>query len=133
MKAVEQMLFATLSGDATLSTLAPGGVWRGVAPETAEGTVVVFSQVSGLDTYTLADRAFTRSTYQVKAITPGPSSAPAWAAADRVDVLLNDAALTLTTGSVMACRRESVVSLDETDGGEQYQHAGGTYTITTQE
>lgn len=133
MKAVEQMLYARLNGDATLRGLAPGGMWRAVAPESVTGTVVVFQQLAGTDTYTLADRAFTRSIYQVKAITPGESSAPAWSAAERIDVLLNDANLSLTGGSVMACRRESVVSTAETDGGEMYQHAGGIYQITTQE
>ena len=94
--AVEQMLYSTLSADATLTTLAPGGVWRNVAPEGVTGTVVTFSQVSGIDDYALSARAFTAHNYMVKAITPGESAAPAWAAANRIDALLNDATLTMS-------------------------------------
>lgn len=130
---MEQMIFTRLNADAQLSTLAPGGVWRGVAPESASGTVVVFSQVSSQDTYALAERAYSDFTYQIKAITPGTSAVPAWDASERVEALLTDAPLTLPEGALMACRRQTVISATETDGGEQYQHAGGLYRITTQE
>lgn len=133
MKVLEKGIYARLSGDATLTSLAPGGVWRGVAPVDATGVVVVFSQSSALDSYTLADRAMTEHSYVVKAIAPGESAAPAWDAADQIDALLTDQTITLDSGSVLACRRDTIVSLTETDGGEQYQHVGGIYRITTQE
>lgn len=133
MKVLEAMLYARLNGDTTLRNLAPGGVWRGVAPEDATGTVVVFSLQAATDTYALASRAYSDATYQVKAITPGESAAPAWAAAERAEALLTDQPLTVSGGRVMACRRTTVISLTETDGGEQYQHAGGLYRITIQE
>lgn len=125
---VEQIIYSRLSGDSTLAGLAPGGVWRGVAPGGAAGTVVVFTQVSASDSYALAHRAYTTFTYQIKAITPGTSAAPAWAASQRVEALLTDAAI-----GFMECRRQTVISQTEIDGGEQYQHAGGLYRITTQE
>ena len=131
--AVEAMLYGTLHSDATLATLADGGVWRDVAPPGITGTIVVFSLAAASDQYALAHRAFTDATYAVKAITPGESAAPAWAAAERVEALLTDTALTLTTGHVLNCRRQSVISMTEVDNGEQYQHVGGIYTITTQE
>lgn len=133
MKVLEKGIYARLSGDATLTSLAPGGVWRGVAPVDASGVVVVFSQSSALDSYTFADRAITEHSYTVKAIAPGESAAPAWDAADRVDALLTDGAVTLDSGAVLSCRRDTIISMTETDGGEQYQHAGGIYRITTQE
>lgn len=133
MKAVEQMLYTALSGDATLSGLAPGGVWRGVAPGDASGVVVVFQNMGASDYYALASRAFTTLTYQVKAIAPGESSAPAWAAAERIEALLTDKPLAIPSGSLMACRRSTIISLNETDGGEQYQHVGGLYSISVQE
>lgn len=127
------MLYATLSGDATLTGLAPGGVWRGVAPGDASGVVVVFQHLGSSDNYALAARAYVQLTYQVKAIAPGESSAGAWAAAERVEALLTDRTLTLSSGRVMACRRSTIVSTNETDGGEQYQHVGGLYQISVQE
>jgi hypothetical protein len=132
MKELEAALYAKLAGDATLSGLAPGGVWRGVAPVGTTGVFVAFAQVSGVDAYTLKDRATTTYNYLIKAIGPGESATPAWNAAARIDALLNDQPLTLSAGSVMSVRRERAMTMTETDGGEQYQHAGGYYIIWTQ-
>ncbi len=133
MKPVEQALYSRLSGDATLTGLAPGGVWRGVAPSGTIGTWVVFNHISADDVYTLKARAVVNSVYQVKAIAPGESAAPAWQAAERIEALLTDQALTMPTGRLLMIRRQQVVSMTETDGGEQYQHAGGIYAIMVQE
>jgi len=132
VKQIEQMLYSTLDSDATLKQRAPGGVWRGVAPG-VQGTWVVFSLVSELDVYTFDIRAMVEAFYQVKAIAPGESSAPAWSAAERIETLLTDKPLTMTGGSLLMIRRQQILSLTETDGGEQYQHAGGIYAITVQE
>ena len=130
--ALDAMLATVLGGDATLATLAPGGVWRNIAPEGVTGTVVVFSNASGTDDYALKARAFTVYRYLVKAIAPGESSVPASNAASRIDALLNDSTPTLSTGSVMSIRRAQTVSTSEAVGGETYQHAGGYYTIYAQ-
>lgn len=134
MKTVEQMLYARLSGDATLAGFAPGGVWRGVAPtDKPAGVWVVFNNMSADDIYTFDLRAMVNSLYQVKAIAPGESALPAWQAAERIETLLTDQALTITSGTLLMVRRQQVISMTETDGGEQYQHAGGMYAITVQE
>lgn len=133
MKAIEKALYARLSGDATLTGLAPGGVWRGVAPVSTSGVAVIFAQASENDQYTLADRAVSESSYLVKAVAPGESATPAWNAADRIDALLTDANIALETGTLLSIRRERVTSFTELDGGEQYQHAGGYYIIWTQD
>lgn len=133
MKVVEQVIYSTLSGDATLTSLAPGGVWRGVAPTGTAGVWLVFNQISESDSYALKARAFTESVYQVKAIAPGESALPAWNAAARIEFLLTDKALVMPAGTLLSCRRSQVVSMTETDGGEQYQHAGGIYEIFVQE
>jgi hypothetical protein len=127
--AIDAMMMTVLGGDATLATLAPGGVWRGLAPEGTAGTVVVFSNASGTDDYTLKTRAYTVYRYLVKAIAPGESSVPANNAASRIDALLSDATPTLASGTLMSMRREQTVSMPEARGGETYQHAGGYYTI----
>lgn len=133
MKALEEAIYRTLDDDTTLSGMAPGGVWRSVAPASATGTVVVFDMLSSADDYVLAQRATTTCLYTIKAVTPGTSSAPAWNAAGRIDDLLSDQDITLTGAVLMSCRRAQLISLVETDGGEMYQHVGGIYTFMSQE
>ena len=133
MKVVEQGLYSLLSNDATLSGYAPGGVWRNLAPFGVAGVVVTFGQQSSVDTYTFSQRAMVDMLYQVKAIAPGESAATAWDAGDRIDALLTDGSLTISSGSVLRVRRQSSISLTETDGGEMFQHVGGIYAITVQE
>ena len=133
MKALEQGLYAALSGDSTLAGLAPGGVWRDNAPIGTTGTFVVYQQVSGIDDYTLKIRATTSYTYMVKAVAAGESSAPALDAAERIDAVLTDQPLTLSAGSVLAIRRDTHIIYAENDGGERYHHAGGHFRIMTQE
>lgn len=129
MIGLEAALYAKLSGDATLATLAPGGVWRGVAPSGVTGTFVTVSQVGATDEYTLPQRAWTAYRYDVKAISPGESAVPALNAAERIDSVLTDAEWTLQSGYVLVSRREAAFTYVETDAGETYQHAGGTYLI----
>jgi hypothetical protein len=129
---LEAAIFDLLSADGTLTGLAPGGVWRGVAPEGAQGIVVVFSHAGGPDFYTHTQRAFSDVQYLIKAIGPGLSAIDTGAAYERVDALINDAALPLSSGRVMACRRASTISMDETEGGEVWHHVGGIYSIFVQ-
>jgi hypothetical protein len=133
VKALETALYARLSGDATLTSLAPGGVWRGMAPVGTTGVWIIFNQISSVDAYTLADRATTTHNYLIKAIAPGESATPAWDAANRIDALLTDQSLTVDGVAAMSVRRERIMTMSEADGGEQYQHAGGYYIIWTQE
>lgn len=132
MRTVEQALYGALAGDSSLSTLAPGGVWRNVAPVGTKGVWVVYSWASEVDTYTFTERAYCAFSYQVKAVAPGGSAGPAWAAAERIEDLLTDQPIAFD-GSLMELRREQVVSLTENDGGELFQHCGGFYRVTVQE
>jgi len=133
VKVVEQGLYSLLSGDATLSGYAPGGVWRNIAPFGVDGVVVTFGAQSSVDEYTFSLRAMVDMLYQVKAIAPGESAGTAWDAANRIDALLTDGSLTISSGTVLRVRRQSSISLTEVDGGEMYQHVGGIYAITVQE
>lgn len=133
MNAIDAAIYARLSGDATLTTLAPGGVWRNLAPTGTTGVIVVFTPVSANDAYTLGQRATTEHTYLVKAVAPGESNNPASDAAARIDALLTDATITLAAGRVLSIRRSEIVTMTENDGGEMYQHAGGYYIIWTQD
>lgn len=129
MKTLEKALYAKLASDGTLATLAPGGVWRGVAPTGTTGVFVVVSQVASVDEYTLPIRAWTAYTYDVKAVGAGETPVPVLDAAERIDTILTDASWTLDAGYVLVSRRQNAFTYVETDGGELYQHAGGTYRI----
>lgn len=133
MKEVEQMIYSTLSGDATLASLAPGGVWRGVAKAGTTGTFVVFNLQGEADIYTMGVRAMLDGVYQIKAVTPGTSASATWDAAERIDALFTDATLTCANGTVLLSRRQQIISYSETDGGEMYQHVGGLFQIVVQE
>lgn len=133
MKEVEQMIYSTLASDATLSSLAPGGVWRGVAKQGTTGVFVVFNLQGEADIYTMGVRAMLDGVYQIKAVLAGPSASAAWDAAARIDALFTDVSLVCTNGRVLLSRRQQIVSFTETDGGEMYQHVGGLFSIVVQE
>ena len=72
-------------------------------------------------------------TYTVKAVTEGSaadtSPAAAKAIRNRIDQLLNDQALTLTSGSLMKCRRTGRLKYPELLDGVVIWHVGSTYSI----
>lgn len=132
MKNLELALYAKLSGDATLTTLAPSGVWRDVAPEGTTGVFVITAQTAATDEYTMSRRAWTAYRYDVQAVGPGDSAAGVLDAATQIDAVLNDATWTVTGGSVLVSRRVNAFTYLDLDSGERYQHAGGTYLIEAQ-
>lgn len=129
MRNLEEALYAKLSGDSTLSALAPSGVWRDTAPEGTTGVFVIVAQTAAADAYTLSKRAWTAYKYDVQAIGPGESAAGVLDAAAQIDTVLNDATWSVTGGSVLVSRRVNAFTYVELDSGERYQHAGGTYLI----
>jgi hypothetical protein len=133
VKEIEQMIYSTLANDATLTALAPGKVWRGVAPSKTTGTYVVFNLQGEADIYTMGLRAMLDSVYQIKAIQPGRSASGAWDAAERIDALITDQPLVCSNGTVLMARRQQIISFTETDGGEMYQHVGGLFGFVIQE
>jgi hypothetical protein len=133
VKEVEQMIYTTLANDATLTSLAPGGVWRGVAPTGTDDVFVVFNLQGEVDQYTFGVRAMLDGVYQIKAVQAGGSASGAWDAAERIDALITDQSLTCSNGTVLLARRQQIVSFTETDGGEMYQHVGGLFSLIVQE
>ena len=82
--------------------------------------------------YTMAGRAYDDNIVLVKAVTDAPSAKTAGQIAERIDALLTDGSLTLTTGSLMVMRRQQDVEYSETADGRTYQHVGATYLIGVQ-
>lgn len=131
--AIPQMLETVLGTDTTLTGLAPGGVWNSAAPDPTTGVTVIFSFVSAPDDYTLKLRLETKFRYLVKAIAPIESSAGAYAAAARIDVLLNDQTPALADGRIFNMRRDGAHNQYEPVGSQSYQHVGAYYLIEATE
>lgn len=137
MSAIDIAVVNALKGDATLSGLAPGGVFRDVAPEAVVSAALddpneVFGVVtlqSALDRHALqaSSKALEECRYLVKFVSPSTSPVGAQAAADRAEVVL--ATLTVTGYKVSCSRREERISFVESDGPVYWQHRGMSWLV----
>src|SRR6478609_406498 len=91
-----EFIYATLSGDSTLTGYAPGGVNRAMAPPGTATPFIVMAHQAGRDVVTMnAFRMMTDQLFQVKCVGPANNMAGIANAAARMDALLK-----LTSGSV---------------------------------
>lgn len=129
--AVDAAVIAKLANDATLSGLAPGGIYRDTAPQGVSTPYVIVSQVSHEDDYSIGSQAFESIRYLVKAVDMNTSGTAAQAVADRVQTLLQTVTLTITGyRSVWVQREERVVYVEVDDASDRrYQHRGGIYLV----
>lgn len=129
---VDLALIAKLAGDATLATLAPGGVFREVAPQGVAEPYVIVQLIGHRDDYQLnRAQAFEDCTYMVKAVQQANSGTAVQAVADRVQALLHNGTLTITgyrLVNLMRTERIAYVEIDE-DRDRRYQHRGGLYEV----
>ncbi|MBF6592649.1 MAG: DUF3168 domain-containing protein [Ktedonobacterales bacterium] len=133
-------LYSVLSGDATLAGYAPGGVWRGEAPDGTTAPWVVFDQQSNVDVNNATGyRAMTNGLYQVRVVGPQSAQAAIAAAAARVDALLVPGGAPTRNASVsgggviLACFRDSQLATTEVVSGSAgdtiWRNLGGIYRI----
>lgn len=135
MSAIDISVVNALKGDATLATLAPGGVFRDVAPEAVVNAALDDnSEVFGIVTlqsapqrYSFTGRAFEECTYLIKFVSPSTSPVGAQAAMDRAEVVL--ATVTATGFAITCSRREERISYVEADGPVYWQHRGASWFI----
>ena len=130
--AIDAAVVAKLSSDSTLTSLAPGGVYRDVAPAGVSGVYLIVSQMAHQDAYVLAGGpAREMVTFLVKAVELAKSGAGANAAAARVQALLNGAVLSISGYRCMNVERSERIAYAElADGGDaRYQHRGGLYEV----
>ena len=135
MSAIDIAVVNALKLDATLQTLAPGGVFRDVAPEAVVTSALQApSQVFGIVTleaapqvYGFTGRAFEECTYLVKFVSPSTSPTGAQAAVDRAEVVL--ASLAVSGFAVTCSRRETRISYVEADGPVMWQHRGVSWFV----
>lgn len=133
MRAVDVALNSRLTADlgtaGTLGTLGITGVYRLQAPQGSVEPYVVFQQQAGVDSYTFNARDARSLVYLVKVVDVGPSGLRAAQAAERVDFLLTDKALSVTNWNNLRLRRESDVEYTEIDNGKSYQHIGALFRV----
>lgn len=125
-------LYSTLSGDSQLTSLAPGGVWRGLAPPESETPFVVMSLQSASDSVTMNGfRMLVECTFLLKVVGPASETATIMNAADRLDALIGSPPTSGTTsdGAVLASYRQSPVSIQELVNGELFENMGGLYRL----
>lgn len=132
--AIDAAVIAKLANDATLTGLAPGGIYRDTAPQGVTTPFVIVSQVDHDDAYAIGSAAYQQVTYLIKGVHQSTSGTTAQQIADRIQVLLQGAALTMTGYRLMLLDREGSIAYTEVDDGSdrRYQHRGGTYTVTAE-
>lgn len=134
---IRRAIYGRLSGDTTLSNLLatpPTGYAKSIyhqqAPEGAGFPFIVMNKQSGFPTETMSDPdALENDTWLVKGIDRGTSADTVEAIADRVRVLLNDASLSISGGTLLYLRRQSDTEYAEVTSGVTYHHAGALYRL----
>lgn len=129
-------IYTLLSGDAQLTSLAPGGIWRSMAPDKTAMPFVTFNWQSGQDITSMNEfRLMVNGLLQIRATGEAANTDAVIQAAARIDALLGDppASGTVTGGLILASWRESAVSLDELlPSGVLLHHEGGLYRMQLQ-
>jgi hypothetical protein len=137
--ATRRALYGKLAGDTTLNALlgtpASGyskSIYHQEAPDGASFPVVIFQKQSGTPTEAMGvPSAMENDVWLVKAIDRGPSADTAEAIQARIQVLLNDASLSISGSTLLYLRRQSDVEYPEVENGVRYSHAGALYRLVT--
>lgn len=131
---IDEALLTLLRNDATLAALVPNGVWMDEAPPGATQFGLV-SLVDAHDEPMFGGRAFEEALYLVKCVEVSSVAVKnGKAAAARIDLLLEQGALTIAGYGLMLLRRDSRVRLTEVDGTDpsiRWYHRGGRYQVVT--
>ncbi|SRR5579875_3592173 len=136
-----EYLKTVLSGDTTLTSYAPGGVWRNEAPPVGTNSstpYIILSYQSGQDVVTAyGTRIFASLKMQVKVVGPASQAAsnivPAASRIDALIGLVRGAPLTTDgNGLVLTCYAEQPIALDELINGELWLSVGAMYRMQIQ-
>src|SRR5437879_314249 len=109
-----QWIYATLSGDGTLSGYAPGGVFRSLAPPGTVTPYIIMAYQGGSDVVTMNGvRLIVDAVFQVKAVGPANTTANIASAAERIDQLIGSPPTAGTTpdglGAILSSYRQSPI------------------------
>jgi hypothetical protein len=112
--------------------LAPGGVFREIAPQGSAEPYVIVQMMRHSDEYLInRGEAFEEFTYMVKAVQRNTSGATVQSVADRIHTLLQDGTMTITGYNLTTMQREERIAYVELDENrdQRYQHRGGLYQV----
>ena len=125
---LDTAVYAVLNVEAVVNE-ATGGVFNGLAPQGTAPAYVVFSAMSKNDDYWSYTGRGAEAVYMIKAISRSAWPKEAGDIDTQVDSVMQDASLSITGFSLLACRREEDIYLVENQDGVIYQHVGGLYRI----
>jgi hypothetical protein len=135
LSAVHAAVYGVLSADATLGTLAPGGVWDHVPQDQAVWPYVRVGSVDEVPDDT-AGRQGRKVTFTVHVWSQYRGLKEVYALVDRVMALLRYTSLTLGASWAHGDTRHMSSAVDEPtvdDGGVQIQHATVEFDVLVQE
>lgn len=125
--------YTTLSGDATITTSATGGVWQDAAPQGTPGPLVIVAQISATDQLTAnANRLYVDAVFKVVATGPTKMFATLASIGNRIDALLGRTNGTSGSVIIQACYREQVINISNLVNGESWAQVGGLYRLAIQ-
>lgn len=128
---VDAAVIAKLVGDATLMAILTDGVYVDVA-SSGKTKFCLVSQIAHEDDYVFDGRIWEKFLYLIKAVAQQTSGADVKTAAARIDVLLQDVALTISGyGHLLTRRVERVryTEVDDVNNDLRWQHRGGRYEV----
>lgn len=138
-------IMSTLKADATLASLAPGGVYRELLPPNTTPPYVIVGQQSGSDYLTAnAFRIFDTFLFRVEAHGMAAQADTTAQAGAQIDRLLGGPPGLPTSGPIyvnsvfagfcLSCYREQPLQLDETiNTTEEWTRFGGLYRLLIQQ
>jgi hypothetical protein len=110
-----------------------GGVFNMMAPSGVDTPFVIFQAMSKVDEYFSYTGRGAAAVYMVKAIDESRWPKVAADIDTQIDSAMQNASLSITGFSLLACRRESDVYLVEDQDGKVFQHIGGLYRVVADE
>lgn len=139
MISVRRALYGKLAGDVTLTGLlgaAPAGYAQSIfyqrAPQGAEPPYVILNKQAGTPRYAFSEVAFDEDMWLVKGIDRSESADVVETISERLDTLLTDATLSISSRTALYLRRESDLAYAEVVDGATYRHAGHLFRLVHQ-
>ena len=129
---VEKAIYDTLNVSSVLDE-ATGGIWNTHVPPNVKPPCVVFQHISKLDDYPSFTIRGVGALYQIKVVSDSPWPKAAIAIDTLIDSVMQDASLSMSSYSLLWCRRESDINLPEERGSEMWSGVGGLWSIIADE
>lgn len=129
---VEPALMTVLNVKSVLDK-ATGGIWNTHVPPNVDPPWVVFQAVNKNDDYPTFTVRGANGLYMVKAVSDSPYPKDATAIDALVDAVLQNASLSMSSFTLLWCRRESDIYLTEERGGSLWTQTGGLWRIMADE